>query len=725
MSKYFRSPGSDSSNSHDSSVDKLPENFSPPPKLEDALQPITVQHTAASSFGEVNADLLLHALLEERCMNEVRREYPNRHGTDLEGIANERYQALCRQLTPLNLIADGLDHARHASTRNTYRSGLDILMRGGAEPSVSNPRARVLPTARRLLTENPSSPVDTMASLQLRRYTMPRSLIDPELFSIPVEPVLGPVATAESSATAEISRYFREFEEIKLLGKGGYGAVFHVQNKVDEGMTEIHFSAPLHANLPWCSGHYAIKKIPFSDTCMDKIRVRGPQEIDRLLREVRTLARLDHPNIVRYYGGWLETAQFTGLPQNSMTSFSSHEFGNVEELSSDDAAGGAADERLTPVLRRVITQSDSFDNEIVLFETSASMTRSQSLVLQEKSRTSALSITHERTGGPLKATLASDSGQSLGATQPASTRHEWTPSDSVTNLMEDDRILKTSQPVLTLCVQMSLHPFTLADFLSPHSDAGLTHCYHIHPSIDILLAILDGCEYLHDSDIIHRDLKPANILMGENRNPRSSARGSVDLFLCQPCRDEGRATAACVDVRICDFGLVSTLAQPELDNFGASHPVGTEVYRPTYAISNASAALDIFALGIVAFELFWTKEFGTRKSASFPPLRMRTVTHRLSVQLLRLLYHPLPVIILEHTSELTSSPGSERYDTIKTLKSGQFPFDFSRRIGDASGHVEGCIRSMLMLQREESEGGDEATIASLRRRWRAIQADLL
>ncbi len=64
------------------------------------------------------------------------------------------------------------------------------------------------------------------------------------------------------------------------MGKGGFGIVYHVQNKLD-------------------GGEYAIKriKLPTSKSAKEKV-----------MREVHALARLDHPAIVRYFHSWVEKA---------------------------------------------------------------------------------------------------------------------------------------------------------------------------------------------------------------------------------------------------------------------------------------------------------------------------------------------------------------------------------------------------------------------------------
>ncbi|WAR22378.1 E2AK3-like protein [Mya arenaria] len=75
-----------------------------------------------------------------------------------------------------------------------------------------------------------------------------------------------------------ISRYATDYDHLHVLGKGGFGVVFEARNKVDE-----------------C--HYAIKRIPlpYSESAREKV-----------MREVKALANLDHVGIVRYFHTWIE-----------------------------------------------------------------------------------------------------------------------------------------------------------------------------------------------------------------------------------------------------------------------------------------------------------------------------------------------------------------------------------------------------------------------------------
>ena len=74
------------------------------------------------------------------------------------------------------------------------------------------------------------------------------------------------------------SRYYEEFAEIALLGRGAGGAVWSCQNLLDNRT-------------------YAIKKIHLESSDSTSIN-----------REVRLLSSIMHKNIVRYYSAWIEEA---------------------------------------------------------------------------------------------------------------------------------------------------------------------------------------------------------------------------------------------------------------------------------------------------------------------------------------------------------------------------------------------------------------------------------
>lgn len=78
-------------------------------------------------------------------------------------------------------------------------------------------------------------------------------------------------------STGLFSRYKREFEEVRFIASGGFGKVFQVRHKLD-------------------SLDYAVKQIKINST---KIELNH-------FAEVKTLASLNHPNIVQYKSAWLE-----------------------------------------------------------------------------------------------------------------------------------------------------------------------------------------------------------------------------------------------------------------------------------------------------------------------------------------------------------------------------------------------------------------------------------
>ena len=244
---------------------------------------------------------------------------------------------------------------------------------------------------------------------------------------------------------------------------------------------------------------------------MARIAAGGQAALDELLAEVRSLSKLQHPNVVRYHNSWIEWSTRGDLP--STTS---------EDLpESRDIVPGAEDSTSFDSLQRIKTQSDTVEDIGFTFEASHSRSSAVATMSEEgSSRHAAIELTRSRS------------------------TTEFT-----------NGALMSMEPTLALHMQMSVHPMNLAEFLSPpQSDNSmikpLAHCFHLEPSIRILLALLDGVEYLHAEGVVHRDLKPANIFLRHEENPRAM-QGCVDLFLCSDCRQGGNANPATLSV--CEY----------------------------------------------------------------------------------------------------------------------------------------------------------------------------
>jgi translation initiation factor 2-alpha kinase 3 len=538
-------------------------------------------------------------------------EWARRGSADVREEAQARYQRLCSQLAPLNLVSSGLEQEAHAETRQAYRDGLNLLS-GKRHSSIR--QQSIVKAVTKLLNESVSSiPLDPLpeAAGRMTLFKPPRT------------------------STIPNSQYLRDFEEIGFLGKGGYGTVFHVRHRLDS-----------HA--------YAVKKVRIASSNLAHVNsAQKSHEVEEVLKELRTLAKLEHPNVVRYYSSWVElTAPSADESRNAP-------FNDAVEYTEDVSDSNS--------LHRVTTATDSnhdSGNFITFAEPSGTGLETSRNSCGSDHHDDSEEASYRDSRAATGLAIAFDPTDRCGFSPTAVSESGFTTTGFGT-------FQPIREPCLALHIQMALYPMTLADFLTPALSPNvsnlsatkmppLTHCFHLEPSIRIMLALLDGVDYIHSRGIIHRDLKPANIFLRieDERNASDSAsssrQGSIDLGLCAPCRTHTTLSSSSTDtsetatgtspsICICigDFGLVSNIAtpaspplpsltavmsppmsptntsknraptQPATPPRPSANRVGTELYRPLDAPTSdarpqpVGPSTDLFALGIIAFELLY------------------------------------------------------------------------------------------------------------------------
>ena len=484
----------------------------------------------------------------------------DRHSPEAKALAKKMFANGSELLASHGMLAEDLHSDELQNARQSYLTGIDSLGLGALSD------AGALPPTTRLALEAPEAISDPMSCLKIDPLTRQRDIFLSQINQI---------ALPSPMSDMQLSRYATDFTEVRQLGRGGFGTVYHVINLVDRQ-------------------HYAIKKIGLDARRLKKKWQEGGQEeAETVLREIRTLASLEHSNIVRYFGAWIERPTSSSAPSDLQGS------------------------RL-PIFRRLLGNRSAEASTGV-----NSVSESGGIVFGENS-VSQESVNEVIEG---KATSTITSGDESDV---------FTDGDG-----RGGRPTPPSPNQITLCLQMSLHQLNLARYLSPtpstvsspdylHDSVHNRHCFHLKPSLNIFLGILTGVQYLHSAGIVHRDLKPANIFLSEDSTLRP---GFVDAS-CFACSQQ---YSRYLNARIGDFGLVGNSAE-ELSAaaYASGKVVGTELYRPprpqipTPSSSHEDAKgkglakpvdtatrldekIDVFALGVLLFELLWRFDTKTER----------------------------------------------------------------------------------------------------------------
>nr|XP_023011887.1 eukaryotic translation initiation factor 2-alpha kinase [Leptinotarsa decemlineata] len=387
--------------------------------------------------------------------------------------------------------------------------------------------------------------------------------LNPDLLLIqPVERQIVPVSNVPQSNIAELniaerriserendsfsSRYLNDFETIRCLGKGGFGVVFEVKQKYDEQS-------------------YAIKRITLPNEGKSR---------ERVMREVKALAKLEHQNIVRYFCSWVENPPSgwqhehdkiwmgeTSMNSESSVSTFTHKEKRSKSVSiSIDVSPIEHDSELPSIVPEMDDDEDEDDSYIV-FENSPG----QEITVSESDKDNSVP-----TEDP---TSSTHSKKKINWRRPSRRHHSW-------DLRSKNNSLEPKDPPVFLYIQMQLcQKDSLKEWLRTNSYRDYDFV------IDIFSQILEAVQYVHLQGLIHRDLKPGNIFF--------SLEGKI---------------------KVGDFGLVKDMEDPfDLDQIkkgssphrGHTIDVGTHLYMSPEQLESRSYnyKVDIYSLGIILFEL--------------------------------------------------------------------------------------------------------------------------
>ncbi|PWY87542.1 kinase-like protein [Aspergillus heteromorphus CBS 117.55] len=602
---------------------------------------------------EGHANMMTASLLEFFCLTRAAdilnaqkgsHQRFTRDSPEVKYLGKQMYIHKSQFLSSHGVLSRGIERDEYGATRQYYRDNLDRLgMAGlqlddvnGATPSIAagatdtsqalqlrpnTAHTDMLPSIRqgfgmadgkqRLIGNDGANPLE---NIQLDM----RSLLNRPLHLPGSSPVSYPLfQPTPPPPNGHLSRYAMEFSEVKVLGRGSFGEVYHVKNHID-------------------GQSYAIKKIPLSQRRLQQLQCGNQNQLETIMKEIRTLARLEHTHVVRYYGAWVEQAHPSSYPPPQPIPQASVDL-ELEPTQSSFSSHG-------------MTDNQSFG---VVFEHSEQSERSSSHhQISSSDHESEPSNPH-----PSAHSTEDDEVESIPRNfsprshDPLSTWDETDDNDDdifTDGMSEAPSKLQiqrryrpgTQLPAVILHIQMSLHPISLNSYLNPqpsiptprheHNNNNTSlprrHCYHLIPSLNLLLDILSGVDYLHTKGIIHRDLKPANIFLSTPSHDTKSR--SPPHSTCPPCHSTHGPTPRYTHPRIGDFGLVADISHisdcpPEpasTQGKKITHVVGTEFYRPPFTspstasttktptdaiIYSIDETLDIYALGVILFELLY------------------------------------------------------------------------------------------------------------------------
>ncbi|KAJ2780654.1 eukaryotic translation initiation factor 2-alpha kinase [Coemansia interrupta] len=512
-------------------------------------------------------------------------------------------------------------------------------------------------------------------------------------------------STDEHFVRPSASRYRTDFEEVEFLGKGGFGSVVKSRNRID-------------------GRYYAIKKI--------KLDARDTEGNKKIFREVTTLSRLHHQNVVRYYTTWVEDAEeaFAGIPEeDSEASSDGFGFAVPEQLGS----GFGATSSMSPW-----SSEDSDDSD----ESSDSEDDSSSD--EEAGMSQQMDPLTPRSGDEDGMLGAAQSGR---LSKVFSAIRFGTMGDGGADTADDDdddangggrnmagagdERPAARQPVRTFSAETSDTDSAPAPASRPakpraraRARAGsaarpagrrknqilyiqMEYCENktlndlIREGISekegwrIFRQILEGLSHIHQRGVIHRDLKPVNVFLDSAGDVKigdfglaTSSFAPMDAAAAAASRHVSMDRSG-EDALTADVGTSSYVAPEVAAAAAAAAQGGAARYNQKGGAARYNQKVDMFSLGIIFFEMCYPLLTGMERAAVLHNLRKPTIdfpadfaAERLQLQqriIRRLLHHaprlrPSSAELLESDLLPPRVEDEHMRETIRTIANPSQPY---------------------------------------------------